>query len=281
MYSLYLDASGTHGASPVYILAGVAVHEQDAYHLQQRFAAPLAKLPGGPDPRDYELHATEMKSPRKPTSIWQGVPDTVRFEILRASFRALKSFKPTNADQPCVYFGAVVERSFSDCEERAWHEVLHCFDEMLTCQAKEQGEHQRGIVIHDRSATERRVQNWTDRWRLIESRIGVLTHLVDVPFFADSQASRLLQAADLSPGRCGATTACRLPMSVGSNLCGRTSTRLTARCTAWSTSPVASKWGSVRVRHAPAAPSSDGASGRAALSCADPKYLAHPSSYKR
>jgi hypothetical protein len=31
VYSLYLDASGTHGASPVYILAGVAVHEQDAY----------------------------------------------------------------------------------------------------------------------------------------------------------------------------------------------------------------------------------------------------------
>ena len=196
VYSLYLDASGTHGASPVYILAGVAVHEQDAYHLQQRFARPLAKLPGGPDPRDYELHATEIKSPRKPTSIWQGVPDTVRFEILRASFRALKSFKPTNPDQPCVYFGAVVERSFPDCEERAWHEVLHRFDEMLTRQAKERGEHQRGIVIHDRSATERRVQNWTDRWRLIESRIGVLTHLVDVPFFADSQASRLLQAAD-------------------------------------------------------------------------------------
>jgi hypothetical protein len=61
VYSLYLDASGTHGASPVYILAGLAVHEQDAYHLQQRFSAPLAKLPGGPDPRDYELHATEMK----------------------------------------------------------------------------------------------------------------------------------------------------------------------------------------------------------------------------
>ncbi|MGH2865377.1 MAG: DUF3800 domain-containing protein, partial [Solirubrobacteraceae bacterium] len=44
--------------------------------------------------------------------------------------------------------------------------------------------------------TERRVQNWADRWRLIESRIGVLTHMADVPFFADSRASRLLQAAD-------------------------------------------------------------------------------------
>jgi hypothetical protein len=31
----------------------------------------------------------------------------------------------------------------------------------------------------------------------MEGRIGVLTHLTDVPFFADSRASRLLQAADL------------------------------------------------------------------------------------
>ena len=41
---LYLDASGTHGASPVFILAGVAVHEEDPHHLQGRFAAPLSKL---------------------------------------------------------------------------------------------------------------------------------------------------------------------------------------------------------------------------------------------
>jgi hypothetical protein len=65
----------------------------------------------------------------------------------------------------------------------------------LHCGARSDGPG-RFLLIHDRSATERRVQTWADRWRLIESRIGVLTHLVDVPLFADSQASRLLQAAD-------------------------------------------------------------------------------------
>ena len=92
--------------------------------------------------------------------------------------------------------GAVVERTYSDYEERAWEEVLHRFDEMLTRYAHDTGEHQRGIVIHDRSVTERKVQNWADRWRLLSGRIGVLTHMTDVPFFADSRASRLLQAAD-------------------------------------------------------------------------------------
>jgi hypothetical protein len=195
MYSLYLDASGTHGSSPIYILAGVAIHEQDAYHLQQRFAAPLARIRGR-DPRDFELHATELLHPRVPTSIWQTVPAATRFSVLRASFRALESYDCMDEEQSPAYFGAVVERSYTDYEERAWEEVLHRFDEMLTRRGHAAGQHQRGIVIHDRSITERRVQNWADRWRMLEGRIGVLTHLSDVPFFADSRASRLLQAAD-------------------------------------------------------------------------------------
>jgi hypothetical protein len=197
VYALYLDASGTHGASPVYILAGLAVHEQDAYWLQQRFAEPLNRLPGGVDPRYYELHATEIVTPRE-DSRWYAVPVATRFEILRAAFRVLATYRCVNAECRPAFFGAVVERrSYSDYEPRAWHEVLHRFDEMLTRRGAEAGgRHERGIVIHDRQAGERTVQGWADSWRLLETRIGVLTHLADVPLFADSEASRLLQAAD-------------------------------------------------------------------------------------
>lgn len=197
MYALYLDGSGTHGGSPVFILAGVAVHEHDAYHLQQRFSAPLGRLPGRPDPRDYGLHAAEIKSPsRKRNSVWQGVPAAARFDILRGAYQAMYSYNCMSGDYPCAYFGAVVERTYSDYEERAWEEVLHRFDEMLERQAHDSGEHQRGVVIHDQDATENRVQSWADKWRLMAGRIGILTHMIDVPFFADSRSSRLLQAAD-------------------------------------------------------------------------------------
>jgi Protein of unknown function (DUF3800) len=197
LYSLYLDGSGTHGGSPVFILAGVAVHEQDAFHLQQRFAAPLSSLPQDSDPRDFELHAAEIKSPtRFSNSPWQHVGWPMRRRILRSSYRALTSYQCMDANFPFTFFGAVVERSYQDFEERAWEEVLHKFDEMLHRQAKVTGEHQRGIVIHDRSSTERRVQSWADRWRQLSGRIGTLHHMVDVPFFSDSRASRLLQAAD-------------------------------------------------------------------------------------
>jgi Protein of unknown function (DUF3800) len=202
LYALYLDGSGTHGGSPVFILAGVAVHEHDAFHFQQRFSSVLSRIPGTPDPRDYELHAAEIKSPTRPRrqgkrpSIWETVPAAARFDILRKGFRAIETYKCMSTEYPCAYFAAVVERSYPDHKERAWEEVLHRFDEMLERQAKASGEHQRGIVIHDRDATEPRVQNWTDKWRLISGRIGVLTHMIDVPFFADSRSSRLLQAAD-------------------------------------------------------------------------------------
>jgi hypothetical protein len=108
----------------------------------------------------------------------------------------MHSYNCINAQYPCGYFGAVVERSYSDYEERAWEEVLHRFDEMLERQAHETGEHQRGVVIHDQDATEDRVQSWADKCRMLSGRIGVLTHMIDVPFFADSRSSRLLQAAD-------------------------------------------------------------------------------------
>jgi hypothetical protein len=197
VYTLYLDGSGSHGTSPIFILAGIAIHEQDAYHLQQRFAAPLSRLPDSVDPRDYELHATEIKSRGKPSSMWHSIPHATRMGILGAAFRALATYECIDSEKyPYAYFGAVVERSYADYEERAWEEVLHRFDEMLTRYAHETGEHQRGIVIHDRSVTEREVQDWADRWRLLSGRIGVLTHMTDVPFFADSKASRLLQAAD-------------------------------------------------------------------------------------
>lgn len=64
MYLLYLDESGSHESSPALVVAGIAVHEHDAFPLQRRLEALLArKLPAGLNPQDFELHAAELKSP--------------------------------------------------------------------------------------------------------------------------------------------------------------------------------------------------------------------------
>ena len=56
----------------------------------------------------------------------------------------------------------------------------------------------RGLVIHDRRiVAERDIQEWTRQWQRAAGTLPQLRNLADVPLFADSRASRLLQAADL------------------------------------------------------------------------------------
>jgi Protein of unknown function (DUF3800) len=204
VYLLYLDESGTHGNSTIFVLAGLAVHERDAWHLQNRIERVLTRrLPPGLVPQDFELHAADMKSPRRATakraaSEWLQVPIPVRMRIMSETYAAITTYQAIDPDHPVALFGAVVARDGrSGYEERAYEEVLHKFDELLTRQAHRLGTgHETGIVIHDRRVVERAVQRRTERWRHVRGRLGTLTHLADVPFFADSRASRLLQAAD-------------------------------------------------------------------------------------
>jgi len=99
-----------------------------------------------------------------------------------------------DSEFPVVLFGAVVESG--ERERRAYEETLHKFDELLTRRTRDRGERETGLVIHDKRAIERDVQRAAQTWREIAGRLGVLAHLADVPVFADSKASRLIQAAD-------------------------------------------------------------------------------------
>jgi hypothetical protein len=60
------------------------------------------------------------------------------------------------------------------------------------------GRPNRGLVIHDRRVlAEHDIQSWVSEWRTAAGAVGQLENLADVPLFADSRATRLLQAADL------------------------------------------------------------------------------------
>jgi hypothetical protein len=88
--------------------------------------------------------------------------------------------------------------------------VLNKFDEMLDWSRRRGGHRHSGLVIHDRRVVdtplrppagrpiglERRIQEWTRDWQEVAGRVGRLHNLADVPLFADSKASRLVQIAD-------------------------------------------------------------------------------------
>jgi hypothetical protein len=213
MYLLFLDESGAHAASPVFILAGLAVHENDVWCLQNRLDRVLLDnlSPVGVNHLDFELHATEIKSPNRRrvprggtrrikapvVSPWAAVPSAVRSSVLRDTYQALSSYRPVNSLFPVALFGAVVDAVYGDRAKRAYDLVFNKFDEMLDRQYRERGgERQRGLIIHDEHQIERDLQDWTTDWRYIGSRIGKLNNVVHVPLFTDSRSSRLLQAAD-------------------------------------------------------------------------------------
>ena len=231
LYLLYLDESGTHGSSPAYFLGGIAIHEHDVYHLQQRLETMLqAKLPSGMAAVDFELHGAEIKSPqnRRPKSPWDQFSYGFRLDVLRGGYGALAGYEPVDPARPPVLFGAIVDRHYRDRRRRAYEEVLHRFDEMLGRHAQGDDGHERGAVIHDESALEQSIQAWTQRWRDVAGRIpGRLGHIVDVPFFADSRASRAIQAADLVTYALGATTAFQPQTQLGSRTFRRNLTKST------------------------------------------------------
>lgn len=211
MYLLALDESGTHGSSPCLIVGGVAIHENDVWYLQRQLEEVLLKhlTPLGLSHLDFELHATEIKSPNRqrgavggrkraksPESKWTQVPQAVRNGVLDDVFTVIADYEPQDRNYPMALFGASVDAKYRDKYRRAYDLVLNKFDEMLGRHFHERGDRQRGVVVHDEHQIERELQGWTKDWIVRRSRVGKLHNIVHVPLFADSKASQLLQAAD-------------------------------------------------------------------------------------
>ena len=176
------------------VVGGVIIHEEDAWHLQQRLDSFLLRKlhPLGLDHTEFELHATEL---RRGTKQWASVGQSDRHRILAGAYGALAGYAPVNPDLPWRLVGAVMERDPGRQKLRAYELLTKKFDDFVSRVSR--GGRQRGLIVHDRSSVEGTLQSWTNQWRVANSSLGRLRNLADVPMFADSRASRALQAADL------------------------------------------------------------------------------------
>lgn len=162
MYLLFLDESGTHGASPVFVLAGVAVHENDVWQLGQKIENSLHRVltPLGLNAFDFELHGSEMKSPPKRRySPWKALSYPDRLTAMNVAYRSIRTVDPTEPAFPMAFFGAVIERGRPSYEEHAYELVLNKFDDMLGNVSRTTGTQQRGVVVHDDRVIEHSVQS--------------------------------------------------------------------------------------------------------------------------
>ena len=97
-------------------------------------------------------------------------------------------------------FGAVLEKqnfAGQDIAQVAFEQLSSRFDQYLGRLYREKNDRQRGLILFDKSATEKRIQTLAREFKYTGHSFGVTRNYAEVPVFIDSQASRLIQLADL------------------------------------------------------------------------------------
>lgn len=190
MYLLYADESGDV-RSRHFVVGGVLVHEQDANSLARRLDAVVARATGLND-SETEFHAQAVRTGKGP---WRRVPKAARDDATAGAARALRPLR--SGRRPILFAVAAVRADFPaiDVVERAYEELFLRVDSFLVWR-HHQGDSHRCVVICDETRLERRLQALMSFWRRSPGRVRRLASFAEVPVFAGSSTSRLLQLAD-------------------------------------------------------------------------------------
>lgn len=198
MWVMYVDESGTPGdkESQYYVLAGIAVFERSMLGLSRALDAIQEKyIPTYSDP--LEFHAAELRSPKGGT-YWRGVTREVREQIIGEIGHAINN---PQFFSWIKLFGVAIQKSFLGNDgpaiyERALSELCRRFDIFLQKELKRTNQQHYGMLIFDESQLETETLKLMYSFRTGQHEWVATGRIAEVPFFADSRATRLLQAAD-------------------------------------------------------------------------------------
>jgi hypothetical protein len=193
MYLLYLDESGNpdEPADKHFVIGGVAVFERQTFFLTHEVDAIQAKhFPGHPP---IEFHASHIRNGK---GFWRAIDLETRRMVLQDLAQVI-----SRSNSPGVtLFSAVVEKDASrygeDAVKYATAQICRRFDTFLTRRAQEHNDPQRGLLVFAESHYQPRAKIWVRGFRELGTQWGVLKNLSDIPYFASTRESRLLQLAD-------------------------------------------------------------------------------------
>jgi hypothetical protein len=200
VHILNVDESGdpTNPANEHFVLAGMAAFERQTHWLSQQLDALEIELFGAPDAtspppfrRPVEFHASAIHARRIPP--WDGMTAKQSKDILRRLSGVVADSHDT-----CALFGVVVHRPSYPTDDPvmlAFNELTSRFD-LFLARMHAQGNTQRGLLVFDKSRHEQRLQTVLRSYTTEGGPFGRVRNFSDVPFFADSRASRMLQLAD-------------------------------------------------------------------------------------
>ncbi len=197
MHLLYLDESGSvpDKCQEYFVLAGVSVSETRTHWVEQALNN-IAKRFAPNNPYDIELHGSPMRSGREG---WKAYSHDARIIAIKDSLKEGIALQRSG----CVrVFGVVIRKNALvgvDPVEYAFESLVKRFDLYLgrnNRKYRDKKQH-RGLIVFDKSSTERRIQNLAIEFKYNGHAHGKTKNFAEVPVFLDSKASRLIQLADL------------------------------------------------------------------------------------
>ncbi len=197
---MYVDESGTPGSLEMdyFVLAGIAVFERSMLGLSRALDSIQERyLPH--ETSTIEFHASEIRSPRKDT-YWRknNIPKDILEQILQDIGGAIGN--PNFLTWVKLFGVAIQQKQFgfdgTKIYERALSELCMRFDTFLTNESVRTNQQQYGMLIFDESHLQTETRNLMKMYRLNQHEFVTTGRIAEVPFFATSKESRLLQAAD-------------------------------------------------------------------------------------
>jgi len=195
MYLFYVDESGVLRGwteQDNYILAGVAIHEGQVRHFSQALDDiqesyfPTISVP-------MELHAQHIA---KGKGRFRKLTKEERAALLDAAYSVFENayFPNLICFVTAIHLSAVgtPQQAFRNCLE----DIAQRFNTFLVRQFKA-GHPDKGLLIMDRSGRDQQVRDLLAEFSRHGTSHGYLGNIVDVPYFASSSSTRMLQLADL------------------------------------------------------------------------------------
>ena len=199
MHILYLDESGTTSEASCFVLAGLAVFEQDIYFYSQEMDILQRQyFPEETEPIFFHATKLRVRDGDKLDEPWSRLNREKRLELKDKIYEIIKN-------KHGVLFGCVVEKRLAlarneDPYENAFEDLVSRFDLYLSRINRQlqldNKDEQRGLIVIAESNYQKTIALLGRRLRTSGTRWGNLHNVSDVPLFAPSKDTRLLQYAD-------------------------------------------------------------------------------------
>lgn len=195
MYIIYLDESGDPNGwnrQKHFVIGGVAIHEGQVWQLNQKIDQIQAKyFPEIQIP--IKMHAVDIRGGR---DHFRDLTELDRENLMDDMYQVISGARFPNL----IAFATVMHISAVRSSEQALRDTFEDICQRINTFLVRQfnrGQPNKGLLIVDRSTySENRYRTLISEFRKSGTTYGYLGNIIDIPYFSQSNDTRMLQIAD-------------------------------------------------------------------------------------